>query len=243
MFSYLPIIRFLAGRRRQCRFRETKNNMIVAYLRVSTGKQNLANQQDEIRRFAESRELVITNWVTEVVSGKAKEKDRKLGRLLKRMKRGDTLIVTEISRLSRTLTDIMGIMGKCLKRGINLYTTKEKYSFDDTINSKVLCFAFGLVDEIERNLISMRTREALALRRAEGMVLGRKKGRYTKLQVLIENRTAVIEMLNEDRSIGDICRHFGLSRDTFAKFKARYPTVQKAVEEKEARRTGTCPGT
>ena len=218
----MPIIRFLAGRRRQCRFRETKNNMIVAYLRVSTGKQNLANQQDEIRRFAESRELVITNWVTEVVSGKAKEKDRKLGRLLKRMKRGDTLIVTEISRLSRTLTDIMGIMGKCLKRGINLYTTKEKYSFDDTINSKVLCFAFGLVAEIERNLISMRTREALALRRAEGMVLGRKKGSYTKLQVLIENRTAVIEMLNEDRSIGDICRHFGLSRDTFAKFKARY---------------------
>ena len=217
--------------------------MIVAYLRVSTGKQNLANQQDEIRRFAESRELVITNWVTEVVSGKAKEKDRKLGRLLKRMKRGDTLIVTEISRLSRTLTDIMGIMGKCLKRGINLYTTKEKYSFDDTINSKVLCFAFGLVAEIERNLISMRTREALALRRAEGMVLGRKKGSYTKLQALIENRTAVIEMLNEDRSIGDICRHFGLSRDTFAKFKARYPTVQKAVEEKEARRTGTCPGT
>ena len=243
MFSYLPIIRFLAGRRRQCRVRKTKNNMIVAYLRVSTGKQNLANQQDEIRRFAESRELVITNWVTEVVSGKAKEKDRKLGRLLKRMKRGDTLIVTEISRLSRTLTDIMGIMGKCLKRGINLYTTKEKYSFDDTINSKVLCFAFGLVAEIERNLISMRTREALALRRAEGMVLGRKKGSYTKLQVLIENRTAVIEMLNEDRSIGDICRHFGLSRDTFAKFKARYPTVQKAVEEKEARRTGTCPGT
>ena len=180
--------------------------MIVAYLRVSTGKQNLANQQDEIRRFAESRELVITNWVTEVVSGKAKEKDRKLGRLLKRMKRGDTLIVTEISRLSRTLTDIMGIMGKCLKRGINLYTTKEKYSFDDTINSKVLCFAFGLVAEIERNLISMRTREALALRRAEGMVLGRKKGSYTKLQVLIENRTAVIEMLNEDRSIGDICQ-------------------------------------
>ena len=214
--------------------------MVIGYLRVSTGKQNLANQQNEIRRFADSKDFVIDSWVTEVVSGRKRERDRKLGTLLKRMKPGDTLIVTEISRLSRTLTDIMGIMGKCLKRGINLYTTKEKYSFDDTINSKVLCFAFGLVAEIERNLISMRTREALALRRAEGMVLGRKKGSYTKLQVLIENRTAVIEMLNEDRSIGDICRHFGLSRDTFAKFKARYP---KAVEEKEARRTGTCPGT
>ena len=207
--------------------------MIVAYLRVSTGKQNLANQQDEIRRFAESRELVITNWVTEVVSGKAKEKDRKLGRLLKRMKRGDTLIVTEISRLSRTLTDIMAIMGKCLAREINLYTTKEGYSFDNTINSKVLCFAFGLVAEIERNLISMRTREALALRRAEGMVLGRRHSSYTKMNVLIKNRQVVITMLNKGKSISDICKHFDLSRDTFAKFRMKYPSVQKALDKKE----------
>lgn len=80
--------------------------------------------------------------------------------LIRRMKRGDTLIVTEVSRLSRTLTDLMAIMGKCLEKGINLYTTKEGYSFDNSINSKVLCFAFGLVAEIERNLISMRTKEA-----------------------------------------------------------------------------------
>ena len=210
--------------------------MIVAYLRVSTGKQNLANQQDEIRRFAESRELVITNWVTEVVSGKAKEKDRKLGRLLKRMKRGDTLIVTEISRLSRTLTDIMGIMGKCLKRGINLYTTKEKYSFDDTINSKVLCFAFGLVAEIERNLISMRTKEALALRKSEGVVLGRKKGSYTKLSILMENRKEIIRMLDEDWSITDICKRLNVSRDTFTTFKGKCPAVQQALSDKEKRR-------
>ena len=97
------------------------------------------------------------------------------GGLIRRMKHGDTLIVTEISRLSRTLTDLMAIMGKCLEKGINLYTTKEGYSFDNSINSKVLCFAFGLVAEIERNLISMRTKEALALRKAEGVVLGRKK--------------------------------------------------------------------
>ena len=99
--------------------------MIVGYLRVSTGKQNLANQQDEIRRFAESRNFTVNSWVTEVVSGKKNERERKLGTLLKRMKPGDTLIVTEISRLSRTLTDIMAIMGKCLSREINLYTTKE----------------------------------------------------------------------------------------------------------------------
>ena len=116
--------------------------MIIGYLRVSTGKQHLANQQDEIRRFAESRNLVVDHWVTEVVSGKKSERDRKLGGLLRRLKKNDTLIVTEISRLSRTLTDIMAIMGKCLERGINLYTTKEGYSFDNTINSKVAVFCF-----------------------------------------------------------------------------------------------------
>ena len=175
----------------------------------------------------------MDHWVTEVVSGKKSERDRILGALLRRLKKNDTLIVTEISRLSRTLTDIMAIMGKCLERGINLYTTKEGYSFDNTINSKVLCFAFGLVAEIERNLISMRTREALALRRAEGMVLGRRYGSYTKLNVLIENRQTVIAMLDRGKSIGDICRHFGLSRDTFAKFRVKYLSVQKALDKKE----------
>lgn len=208
--------------------------MIVGYLRVSTGKQNLANQQDEIRRFAESRNFTVNSWVTEVVSGKKNERERKLGTLLKRMKPGDTLIVTEISRLSRTLTDIMAIMGKCLSREINLYTTKEGYSFDNSINSKVLCFAFGLVAEIERNLISMRTKEALALRKAEGVTLGRRKGSYTKTNILMDNRQAIIEMLNNDKSIGDICKRFDISRDTFAKFRKRYPSVQKAVQEKEA---------
>lgn len=210
--------------------------MVIGYLRVSTGKQNLANQQNEIRRFADSKDFVIDSWVTEVVSGRKRERDRKLGTLLKRMKPGDTLIVTEISRLSRTLTDIMAIMGKCLAREINLYTTKEGYSFDNTINSKVLCFAFGLVAEIERNLISMRTKEALALRKAEGMVLGRKKGSFTKQKVLIDNQEEIVRMLEQDKSITDICKRFGLSRDTFAKFRRKYPAVQRALSDKEKRR-------
>ena len=217
--------------------------MIVGYLRVSTGKQNLANQQDEIRRFAESRNFTVNSWVTEVVSGKKNERERKLGTLLKRMKPGDTLIVTEISRLSRTLTDIMAIMGKCLSREINLYTTKEGYSFDNSINSKVLCFAFGLVAEIERNLISMRTKEALALRKAEGGDARQEKGSYTKTNILMANRQAIIEMLNNDKSIGDICKRFDISRDTFAKFRKRYPSVQKAVQEKEVRRIAAYGGT
>ena len=210
--------------------------MIIGYLRVSTGKQHPANQQDEIKRFAERQNWTIDAWVTEVVSGKKCERDRKLGRLLRKMKQGDTLIVTEISRLSRTLTDVMAIMGKCLKKGIRLYTTKEGYTFDNSINSKVLCFAFGLVAEIEHNLISMRTREALALRKVEGKLLGRRKGSYTKLNVLIENRNTIIQMLHRDVSIANICKYYQLSRDTFDKFRRAYPSVGQAVEEKELRR-------
>lgn len=210
--------------------------MIIGYLRVSTSKQNPANQQDEILRFAASRQIVVDGWVTEVASGKKDERDRKLGGLLRRMKQGDTLIVTEVSRLSRKLTDVMSIMGKCLTKGINLYTTKEKYSFDNSINSKVLCFAFGLVAEIERNLISMRTKEALVLRKAEGVVLGRRKGSYTKMNVLISNKSVVVGMLREDKSIAEVCRRFAVSRDTFAQFRRKYAVVQQALDEKEERR-------
>lgn len=210
--------------------------MIIGYLRVSTGKQHPANQQDEIRRFAESRNWTVDKWITEVVSGKKREQDRKLGVTLRRMKRGDTLVITEISRLSRTLTDVMAIMGMCLKKRINLYSTKEGYAFDDSINSKVLCFAFGLVAEIERNLISMRTREALALRKAEGMVLGRRHGSYTKFNVLVENRREVIRMLARNKSISVICEHFGLSRDTFNRFRNEYPSVRQAFERRKMSR-------
>ena len=196
--------------------------MVIGYLRVSTGKQHLANQKSEIVRFASGHGLKIEKWVTEIVSGKTRENERKLGKLLNSMQRGDILIVTEISRLSRTLTDIMNIMGKCLERGINLYTTKEGYSFDDTINSKVLCFAFGLVAEIERNLISMRTKEALDARRVAGKSLGRKKGSYTKLNILIKNRDTIDMMLGQGEPIGNICKRFKISRDTFAKFRKLY---------------------
>lgn len=216
--------------------------MIVGYLRVSTGKQHLINQKEEILRYAESKQIKVDQWVTEIVSGKKNEKERKLGSLLRKLKAGDTLIVTEISRLSRTMTDIMAIMGKCLRKNIRLYTTKEGYTFDDSINSKVLCFAFGLVAEIERNLISMRTKEALAMRKANGVVLGRRKGSLTKMKILYENRTTIIEMLDNDNSIQEICSTYNLSRETFNKFRRNDPKVMRAVERKNRRQRARTAG-
>lgn len=151
---------------------------VVAYLRVSTEKQFLENQQEEIIRFAEKNGLNIDRWYMETVSGKVSTKERKLSGLLEKMKPGDSLIVTEISRLSRTLLEIMTILNSCIKKKVVLYSTKEGYVFQNDINSKVLGFAFGLMAEIERNLISMRTKEALARRKQEGKHLGRRKGGY-----------------------------------------------------------------
>ena len=189
--------------------------MIIAYLRVSTEKQNLFNQRSEIERFAVQKNITVDHFIMEIASGKKAGKERQLGSLLKKLK-----------------TDIMSIMGKCLEKGIVLHSVKDGYTFDDSINSKVLCFAFGLVAEIERNLISMRTKEALALRRAEGVTLGRKKGSYTKLKILMDNRHTIIKMLKEGKSIITICRHYELSRDTFEKFKKKCPDISGILAEK-----------
>ena len=176
--------------------------------------------------------MEIDRWVTEVVSGKKDQKDRKLGSILRRLNNGDTLIVTEISRLSRTLTEIMTIIGHCLDKGITLYSTKDGYAFDDTINSKVLCFAFGLVAEIERNLISMRTKEALALRKAEGVQLGRRKGFCPKFRILSENCADIVEMLRNGATIVSVCRKYQVSVDTFKAFRKRHAQINDIIEHR-----------
>lgn len=99
--------------------------MVIAYLRVSTEKQTLANQQNEISKFTDSHHLHVDRWVQETASGRKIGSDRKLGNLVRHMHKGDTLIVTELSRLSRTLTDIMAIVGELLKKEVHLYSTKD----------------------------------------------------------------------------------------------------------------------
>lgn len=193
--------------------------MTIGYLRVSTGKQNPENQREEIRRFAEEKEMCVSSWIMETASGKIPYRKRKLGRTLKRMKHGDVLIVSEISRLSRSLTEIMSIMGGCLEKGICIYTTKERYTFDNSINSKVLCFAFGLVAEIERNLISMRTREALAVKKAEGVRLGRRPGSTVKMRVIEANEPRIEAMLQNGVSVTKVCKRLGISRNTYYKYR------------------------
>lgn len=199
--------------------------MIVAYLRVSTGHQVLDNQKNEIEKYAKCRGIRVDRYVTEVVSGKTKGRDRKLGALVRQLEKGDTLLVTEISRLSRTLMDIMSIVGDLLQKGVHLYSLKDGYTFDDTINSKVLLFAFGLVAEIERNLISMRTKEALELRKQQGVKLGRRSGSYRKMNIIEENRDKIDDAIGKGISIASICRKYKVSYSTYYRYRQINPDV------------------
>ena len=194
---------------------------VVAYLRVSTEKQFLENQREEIVRFAERNGMNIDQWYMETVSGKVSTRERKLSEVLEKLRPGDCLIVTEISRLSRTLLEIMTILNSCIKKEVVLYSTKEGYVFQNDINSKVLGFAFGLMAEIERNLISMRTKEALARRRQEGKHLGRKKGDMPKMKLLKENRRHLLKAHQRGTSCAALAREMGVSRTTMFRFLNR----------------------
>lgn len=147
--------------------------MIYAYIRVSTDKQSVENQRFEINNFCSQNAIVIDRWIEETISGSKDVEKRKLGTLLKRLRKGDTLICSEISRLGRNLMMIMSILHHCMQNDVRVWTIKDNFRLGCDIQSKVLAFAFGLSAEIERNLISQRTREALARRKAEGKPLGR----------------------------------------------------------------------
>lgn len=138
--------------------------MNYGYIRVSTDKQTVENQRFEINTFCQKQNLQIDGWIEETISGTKNFDKRKLGDLLKTVQKGDLIICAELSRLGRNLFMIMEILHICMNKECKVWTIKDNYRLGDDIQSKVLAFAFGLSAEIERNLISQRTKEALALR-------------------------------------------------------------------------------
>lgn len=149
-----------------------------AYLRVSTLEQNTDKNKLDILKFAKDKQLGSVEFVEEQISGKANFKDRKLGKLLDKMDRGDVLIVPELSRLARSVSQILEVIDITKQKGISLYAIKENFSNDEqSITATVTSTIFALVAQIERDLISLRTKEALQAKKATGTKLGRPKGR------------------------------------------------------------------
>lgn len=200
--------------------------MIYGYIRVSTDRQTVENQRYEINQFCKKNVLVIDKWIEETISGAKKIEERKLGKLLKRMKKDDVLICSELSRLGRNLLMIMGILNECMNRDIQVWTIKDNYRLGSDINSKVLAFAFGLSSEIERNLISQRTKEALARKRAEGVILGRPKGSKSSKTKLTGQEKKIKKLLDKKVSYSAIGRMLNVHRLTVSSF------VKQMTEEK-----------
>jgi DNA invertase Pin-like site-specific DNA recombinase len=194
--------------------------MIYGYIRVSSDKQTVENQRFEINNFCEHQSMKIDGWIEETISGTKAYNKRQLGVLLKRIQKDDLIICAELSRLGRNLFMIMEILNICMTKEAKVWTIKDNYRLGDDIQSKVLAFAFGLSAEIERNLISQRTKEALARRKAEGVVLGRPKGRLNspdkyklsgKENLIRELMTAEVSQ----RKIAKICK---VDRNTLIRF-------------------------
>jgi len=192
--------------------------MIYGYIRVSTDKQTVENQRYEVNQFCARNTLVVDKWIEETISGSKNVQDRKLGVLLKKMKKSDILICSELSRLGRNLLMIMGILNECMNRDIQVWTIKDNYRLGSDINSKVLAFAFGLSAEIERNLISQRTKEALARKKAEGVVLGRPIGSRSSKTKLTGQDKKIKELLDRKVSYSAIGRILGVHRITVSSF-------------------------
>ena len=183
----------------------------------------MENQRFEINNFCARNNIKIDTWIEETISGLKNYKTRQLGRLLKRTHKGDIIVCSELSRLGRNLFMIMEILNICMSRDCRLWTIKDGYRLGDDINAKVLAFAFGLSAEIERNLISQRTKEALARKRAEGVKIGRPLGKLTQLERLKLNKYhhRIVKLREQGMSFNNIARRLHLSRNTLARYVHR----------------------
>lgn len=191
--------------------------MIYGYIRVSTEHQNTENQRFEIEKFCEKQDLIIDSWIVEKISSTTDLEKRKLGRLIKKLKKDDMIIASELSRLGRNLLQVMSILHHCMDVGARIWTIKDNYRLGSDITSKVLAFAFGLSAEIERNLISQRTKEALARVKAEGKAIGRPRGCLSNSK-LCGREKYIAQKLGAGRSKYEIARRLHVHRDTLTRF-------------------------
>jgi DNA invertase Pin-like site-specific DNA recombinase len=149
---------------------------VIGYLRVSTFSQELEKNKADILALANDKNLGQVTFVEEIVSGKVSWRDRKLAEVLNTLKAGDSIIVSELSRLGRSMLEVMEILSIATNKQLNIFSVKGAWNLDGTIQSKIVAVVFSMAAEIERDLISSRTKEALRHRKASGLPMGRPVG-------------------------------------------------------------------
>lgn len=210
--------------------------MIYGYIRVSSDKQTVENQRFEINNFCTREKLTIDGWIEETISGTKSYNKRELGKLLQSVQKGDLIICAELSRLGRNLFMIMEILNICMTKECRVWTIKDNYRLGDDIQSKVLAFAFGLSAEIERNLISQRTKEALARLKSEGKRLGRSIGKRNNSlnDVCVSRHEYILKQLDNGVSIPQIAKRIKVARGTLYRYLA-YTGIREPTKASNGR--------
>ena len=191
--------------------------MVYAYIRVSTDTQTVENQRYEIDTYCKKNNLIIDKYIEETISGTKEYNKRRLGVLLKILDKNDILIASELSRLGRSFYMIMEILNICMTKGVKVITIKDNFILGDNIESKVIAFAFSLSAEIERQLISQRTKEALTRLRKQGKKLGRPKGSKNKHLKTDQFKAKIEIYLNKGLSCNQIAKKIGVHKNTIYK--------------------------
>lgn len=182
---------------------------IVAYLRASTDKQDLDHQKLELLEFSRKKSLAIDEFVEITISSRQTRKQRRIDDLMEKLVQADTLIVTELSRLGRSTTEVISLINALVQRNIRVIVTKQNLDISThDMNSKIIVTLFSLFAELERDLISLRTKEALASKKRQGYILGKPKGIIQKSK-FDDHLEKIKELLSYGLSVRKISKVLG----------------------------------
>lgn len=188
----------------------SKKTKTIGYLRVSTIDQDLDKNRHEILELANSKDFGKVDWVEEKTSGKKNWKERKIKGVIDQLAEGDRIIVPELSRLGRSMLEIMEMLSIAKEKGIYIYAVKGGWELNGSIQSKIMAMVFAMAAEIERDLISKRTKEALKARKAAGIKLGRPKG--PGKSKLDKYRDEIVALLKNGSTKAFVARKYGTTQ-------------------------------
>jgi DNA invertase Pin-like site-specific DNA recombinase len=184
---------------------------ILAYPRTSTDKQDLNHQKLEILEYARQHDLRVDAFVEITISSRKTSKQRRIDEILQLLIDSDTLIVTELSRLGRSTTEVIDLINALIARNVRVIILKQHLDIaQHDMNSKIIVTLFSLFAELERDLVSLRTKEALAAKQRQGITLGKPKGTIQKSQ-FDADRDRITELLRLGLSVRKIAKLLGYS--------------------------------
>ena len=184
------------------------------YIRVSTDRQKTENQRFEIENYCRKNGIKIDEWIAEKISGKIGTDQRKLGKLLRKISKNDTIICSEISRLSREMYALIAILYQCERKVVNIISIKENFNPREYKYAKYFALFFAATAEMEREMISQRTKEALARLRSEGKMLGRPFGSKSRYKKLSGKEELILKMKSEGISLRKMTKKLDVSTKT-----------------------------